>query len=421
MDQGELFRTISVNLQPERPIRTPEFLRGRIRELEDAVRELKHFHGIPFIFGHRGVGKTSLARTAAQLATSSDREHIYVACAPGSRMLEIFREVGENLLELAIRLGAKKLTKQKIEAQISINPYIKSSIENELPELEEFKDVNVAVRTLKGLDEIIPGAESTIVVIDELEELTQEDRNALSFLIKQIGDQEFSIRFLLVGIAENVHELIGTHESVPRYITEIPLQPLIAQDLIDIVQNASKKLDISVSNEILYKIASIGNGFPYFAHLIGKSILVEAVNSESSEVTPDIYKEGIRRAVTGSLQELKVSYEAATQRGEDYFKHLIWSLAEFDVVDVRINEWTDKYKELAQVNHWKVTTSKKISAAVGNFRQQGYGNILRHTPAKYGSAEKRYRYYRFSNPLMKGHVRLQAELEGTSLGQATTL
>jgi Cdc6-like AAA superfamily ATPase len=407
VEQSELFETIRLNLQPEKPIRSVEFLRGRAKEFELTVRELQHFDGIPFVFGHRGVGETSLARTAAQMATASDREHVYVACAPESTMLEIFREVGEGMLSLAIRFGAKKTLKEKFEVQVSLNPYIKASIENEIPELEEFKDVNQAVRILKSLDEILPGSRNTVVVVDELEELNQDDRNALAFLIKQIGDQEFSARFLLVGIAENVHELLGAHESVPRYITEVPLQPLIAQSLIDIVADAARALGVRISKDILYRIAIIGNGFPYYAHLLGKTLLVEAVLDDSDEISNEIYSRGIKQAVSQSLQELKVSYEAAIQRGEDYFKHMIWTLADFDLVDIRVDDWKNHYYELARKFSWGSTEEKKFSNASNNMRGESYGNIIRITPAKYGSAETRYRFRRcnYSGALARQQLR----------------
>lgn len=416
MSHSELFKMIRAKLQPERPIRTIEFLRGRDKEFKTTIRELRDFDGIPFIFGYRGVGKTSLARTAAQLATSSDREHVYVACAPGSRMLEIFREVGEGLLSLAIRFGAKKTIETHHEIEVSLNPSLKTSITNSVPSLPDFKDANEAVRVLKNLDDILPDARQTVVVIDELEELSEEDRNALAFLIKQIGDQEFSTRFVLVGIAENVDDLIGTHASVPRYITEISLKPLIAQDLIDIVVDAAQALDIEVGQEFLYRVAIIGNGFPYYSHLIGKTILVEAVENDAKSITEEIYNEGISVAISQSLQELRSAYDAAVQRGQDYFKHMIWALADFDVVDVRIDDWKSRYRELAQKYSWSVPGSNKLNNAQNNMRKESHGEIIRITPAKYGSTETRYRFRRFTNPLMKGYVRLQAEHEGVQLG-----
>ena len=419
--QEQLFETIRATLQPDRPVRSVELLRGREAEYAKMLRELQHFDGIPFIFGPRGVGKTSLARTAAQAATKSDREHIYVACAPKSKMLEIFREVGEQMLSLAIKFRRSRKRVDKVEVEISTNPAIRASIENEKPELEKFRDVNAAVRVLKSLDDILQSARETVVVIDELEELNKEDRNALAFLIKQIGDQEFATRFLLVGIAENVHELIGTHESVPRYLTEIPLDPLIAQDLMDIVSNAADKLNIEVDRDTLCRIAIIGNGFPYYAHLIGKTMLVEAVLNNETEIFAETFKKAIKEAISQSLQELKISYEAAVQRGADHYKHMLWALADFNVVDIRIDDWRERYKRLAEKNRWPTIDDKKFTYASGNLQKESYGNIIRMTPAKYGSTKKRYRHKRFLNPLMKGYIRLQAESEEVQLGQGLPL
>jgi uncharacterized protein len=67
MDEETRLELISTHLSPERPIRSTEFLRGRTGDLDRVERELRHFHAVPFIYGYRGVGKTSLARTAAQL------------------------------------------------------------------------------------------------------------------------------------------------------------------------------------------------------------------------------------------------------------------------------------------------------------------------------------------------------------------
>ena len=217
----EKLRILAANLSPERPIRSSEFLRGRISDLDNIERELRFFQGIPFIYGNRGVGKTSLARTAAQLVTKADREHIYVACAPGARMLEIFREIGEELLKVTFRIGKLETIRKTVEVELSLSPAIRASFDKKTPVLEQFHDATAAVRILRELDGLLPDARSTVIVLDELEELNHDDRTDLAYLIKQLGDQEFKVRFILVGIAENVHELIGAHESVPRYLKEI--------------------------------------------------------------------------------------------------------------------------------------------------------------------------------------------------------
>ena len=273
MMDDERHRIIAANLSPERPIRSSEFLRGREKDLQDIELELRCYDAIPFIYGYRGVGKTSLARTAAQQVTLADREHIYVACAPGSRMLQVFREIGEEILRAIFRLVPPQTVLSKVEVKLSLTPAIRTCFEKQDSTLEKFEDANAAIRVLRELDRLLPQAESTVVVLDELEELDGKDRSDLAYLIKQLGDQDFKLKFILVGIAENVHELIGAHESVPRYLKEVSLKPLYSQHLMDIVSNAAKAVHVEIARDILIRIAIIGNGYPHFAHLMGKSIL----------------------------------------------------------------------------------------------------------------------------------------------------
>ncbi|MEQ8690814.1 MAG: ATP-binding protein [Pseudomonadales bacterium] len=420
MDEPDLkFRAIAKNLSPETPIRSSEFLRGRDEDLNNVVRELTYFQPVVFVYGPRGVGKTSFARTSAQLVNSSAIEHVYVACAPGARMLQVFREIGEELLVRIFRSGAIEDIKKSVEVEISLTPAVRTSFEKQEPVLPKFEDSNSALRVLRDLDGLMPA--KTVIVLDELEELDESDRTDLAYLIKQVGDQEFQSKFVLVGIASNVHELIGTHESLPRYLKEVPLSPLSPEDLMEIVAKAAAEIEVEVPRDVLLRIAVVGNGFPHFAHLMGKAILIEAVLNDSSTVQSKIYRSGINRAVQDSLQELRISYEAATQRGQDYFKHMIWALAHSDIVDLRIDDWISLYMELCSEHSWPKATEKALRTAISNFSKENHGQIISNTPARYGATEMRYRYKRFTSTLMRGHVRLQAENEGTRLGRIEVL
>ena len=190
----------------------------------------------------------------------------------------------------------------------------------------------------------------------------------------------------------------------------------MAQYLMDIVRTAANEIEVQIPQDILYRIAIIGNGFPHFAHLMGQAILTEAVINNVDSVDPEIYKNGVDRAVRDSIQELRVSYEAATQRGEDHYKYLVWALAHSDLVDIRIDEWINLYNQLVSTLGFHRVEESKLKSAIGNLKNESCGNIVTNTPARYGSVEQRYRYKRFSSTLMRGHVRLQAECEGYTLG-----
>lgn len=98
-------REVNVALSPSSPISSIEYLYGREKELTQIERALMSRGRNIFIFGERGVGKTSLAKTAANQYQSSDREFIDVSCAPDTTIknlvsniaLQAFdRKVGQN-------------------------------------------------------------------------------------------------------------------------------------------------------------------------------------------------------------------------------------------------------------------------------------------------------------------------------------
>ncbi len=68
------------HLTPARAINSPQHLRGREKTLTQIDRAFNSPGKHIFIYGDRGVGKTSLAQTAASIHQSADAEPILVAC-----------------------------------------------------------------------------------------------------------------------------------------------------------------------------------------------------------------------------------------------------------------------------------------------------------------------------------------------------
>lgn len=426
----EVERILERILTPARPTMTRELLYGRTKELDDIVECLRVSGGTPFVFGNRGVGKTSLARTAAQEISKSDREPIYVACSPSARALTLFRDVAVQLADLALRLDKKGLFKNvSVEASVSASPLglsssLKFAHKVARAETPSIADANEAVRIIKGFDKVIPDSKGTVVVIDEVDELDPDTRKDLAYFVKQIGDQLIETRFILVGIADNVYQLIGEHSSVPRYLRNVELGPLSPQALMDIVKHAASAVDVSIHNDLLYRIAIIGNGYPHFAHLMGLALLIEAITDNTDSVTDAVYRDGVERAVRQSLAELRASYDSAVQRGTDAYRNVLWTIADMDQVDLRTDQIAEHHAELAKKHHWAAQSETQIGSLLSKFKQAGYGEILMAPGKRYGATkpnERRYRYHRFRNNLMRGHVRLRAEAEGIQLGRRPNL
>ena len=420
-EMDKKLRKLASVLSPHKPIMDVQRLRGRKKDL-DRVREALQFSSATlFIFGDRGVGKTSLAQTAKNMLDAKSSCQIYTACASNSRILSAFSDIACELREYAIMHGIISDDAVKKEYSVSANPGYKKIVEQRAKQKYNFQDSNEAIREIRALDSIIPKHHMTVAIVDELEGLSDEDRSDLSYFIKQVGDQDFHLRLMLVGIADNLHDLIGAHQSVSRYIQEVKLSPLSPQDLVDIVRTAAENVSVNVSDDILKRIAVIGNGYPHFAHLMGTHLLAEAIKSNCGSITFDIYKDGVRSAVDGSIQQLVRSYLDATQRGDDINKYLLWAFADFDAPDVRIDDWIAHYNRKADELSWGKVEEEVLRNRIQRLSQKEYGEIITNTPVCYGSREIRYRYKRFTNNLMRGHVRLVAESEGIALGNSCSL
>jgi len=80
-------------LSPSRAIDTPELLNGRDDQLRE-IRKAWYRSGRQiFIYGYRGVGKTSLAQTAAHQHQSSEGVPIRVICEPDTTFNRVLRDI----------------------------------------------------------------------------------------------------------------------------------------------------------------------------------------------------------------------------------------------------------------------------------------------------------------------------------------
>ena len=79
-DRAEFEEILPSLLTPTTPIRSAEFLRGRERILEEIRRSFIQPGRHVFIHGDRGVGKTSLAQTAAIEHQSASADPVMVGC-----------------------------------------------------------------------------------------------------------------------------------------------------------------------------------------------------------------------------------------------------------------------------------------------------------------------------------------------------
>src|SRR3981189_1934518 len=100
----DLKRILSENLTPSDSIKTPERLFGREKTLTTIDRAFSSPGRQIFIFGDRGVGKTSLALTAAYLHTGMENAPIYVMCGRTNNYGQTIQATGNATIPIEKRL-----------------------------------------------------------------------------------------------------------------------------------------------------------------------------------------------------------------------------------------------------------------------------------------------------------------------------
>ena len=165
-------------LSPSRAIQSPEFLRGRAEHL-DGIGRAWHASGRQmFIHGYRGVGKTSLAQTAAFQRQSSDNQPVILACSRGVTFYDIIFDMLGQALPKDPRVLQQVVEQSAGIASGALSAQIKSSvIEGQAPKP---KSINEALQ----LTAFLASAHSSepVIIIDEFDQLesTQDQEACLS-------------------------------------------------------------------------------------------------------------------------------------------------------------------------------------------------------------------------------------------------
>jgi Cdc6-like AAA superfamily ATPase len=246
LTEEEFAKILHAYLSPSHPIQSEEHLFGRDTQLQRIKEALYSPGRSVFIYGDRGVGKTSLAQTVAFSHQSAKHDPIVKACSSHTTFGGLMRHIADSLQQrttasdTSVKAGYK-LPKGLGAAELEVK-HAKHKADRLGP--DEI-DLNDAVTLL--IDSSVERQEETVVVIDEFDQISAEsERTRFADFIKQIGDQQLKIRFIFCGVAESLEKLLGAHKSCYRYIESIQVMQLSWDDRLSIIDEAAKALGVKV-------------------------------------------------------------------------------------------------------------------------------------------------------------------------------
>jgi len=368
---------------PSSPIENPEMFIGRITEIEkirDTIEE-RGQHAI--MYGKRGVGKTSVANMVSNIF-----KNVIISKITCNRN-DTYYSLWDKALRNIKFTGSEKMIGYTAKMQ-----QYETSLR--LPDKKK-ADAHTIEKILRDIPDY------SLFIFDEFDTIQDaKSRMQMADTIKNLSDNVPNVTILLVGIADNITELIGQHPSIERCIKQIHIPLMSFENAIDIIENGMGILKMEIMPDIASKIALYASGYPHYIHQLCKFASKEAIYAKSNKVTNVHFNSAVQLSIENSDHSLNQAFEAAVaaSSAHNQFKHVIIAST---LVDTDHN---DTFSPEQVIEVFNTITQKNLKLESINYNlgmlcKTERGDILQKT----GNA--RNRRYKFRNPLMKAFIKLK--------------
>ncbi|MFE8599332.1 AAA family ATPase [Archangium violaceum] len=376
---AEILGKLHAAFRPHAPIDNPDDFQGRESERERVETALitPGLHVV--IFGERGAGKTSLANVA-----TSKKNPIKVFCERGSSFSALCRSV---LLKLSVNDPARLIYDARTQT-------IRSGGIN--------LDLNSPTLSADDFRTLLPSG-PTFIVVDEIDRIENiEVVHRLAELCKNLSTNRPDIKFVLIGVASTADEILRGHTSNVRNFRQIALERMTEAELSKIIAHGELVLGLQFDGIVKKRLVQVSDRLPYYVHLIAVSTAERALARGSQRVEVTDFELGLKAAARDCDAELSTTYEAAipSVRESEIYRRIVWAVAEGDARVSPTAAITAKVNAIAKGEEDEPVTAQAVGAALKKLIKPERKQIL---------TKEQNGLYRFSNPLMRGYVRLVRE------------
>jgi len=409
LQRSEFRSHVNHALHPREEIDQPDQLKDRDKELESLKDCFETPGAQGFLWGMKGVGKTSLAHTACEAHDDIVKKVAAVACERDTSFTGLLMDITRKV----VHGGHVKLDRNKKGAKINLFGLEISGETNSVSGELQIDSVNHAVdlfSTILGQHQF--SGTIPVVIVDEFDRLeNKETKRKITDFVKALSVGGSKVKLVICGIANSLNELIELHASSPRYLHQVEVKPLTFGGMLQIVDDIEQKFDLAFSKGQRYRIAQISDGYAHFTHLMLKDILMEAHRTkfDGGDVPQQLFKDGIVNSVKQAEAHLVEAYKKAVMRGTDINTEILWSVAKGPHLGRQFKEIRDDYLEIMSGRENRtVADEQKVRNSLNAMCEEPCGCIL---------TKKRTGWYEFSDPVVRSYVRLVAESEGADLGE----
>ena len=285
---------------PTRPSAGRRQIIGRQAELERILLALRDEKAHVVLYAERGSGKTSLSNLVIEVLRRTGVTVARYTCDAESTFNTVMRGLMRDLpstLLLAAPGGPADNASEGCEAAFPpgpINP----------------RDVTTLFSRLS--------CPSLVCIIDEFDRIEDEGtRTRLADTIKQVSDRDSPLSFLIVGVSENVEELIGRHPSIQRNLVSLHLPLLDDRDVAALLAKGGEAIGLTFPATLIAQIAIIARGMPYMAQLLGLRVAQRAYMRGEARVTGADFADVVERLLADARASVVARYASLTDGGRD--------------------------------------------------------------------------------------------------------
>jgi Cdc6-like AAA superfamily ATPase len=384
-EKRQLPRRINAAFTPAQPVQKRDLFSGRKKQFKDLVDIVigPGQHGV--VFGERGVGKTSLASIASQVFDSDTLRSVRVNCHAGDSYASIWQKVFQRIARLA---PAREIG------------FSKTPLANGSPPPDIFGPDDVET----ALAELTSNGVGMAVFIDEFDRVRDPAaRLLMADTIKGLADHAIDTTIVLIGVADDVSELVAEHSSIERGLVQVHMPRMSPAELEEIVTTGMQHVGIGIDHDAVTRIVLLSQGLPHYAHLVSREGARSAVAADGRVVTVKHVLDGLQGAIERSIQSLAESYHAAisNSRSKTLYPDLLLAAAVTPTDSLGYFGFADLREPLL-----KIVRGQRDVASLSRNLHHLCGDD-RGAPLQKVGRPRHYRF-RFKNPAMPPYVIMRA-------------
>lgn len=408
--------------QPATELDDPERFAGREKQVRELADSLHSIGSVPLIYGDRGLGKSSLALQLRRIAMGdiellSDLESerlavgpeefylvFYITCTDSTRNLEDILQLLVNSAESVETEGVggdARLIDRKTRRKLTVKVFEHETTRTYATAIQRlsYQDLNLEEKLVQ-LCELLTAtyAHRVLFIIDELDRV--DDTSGLASFLKAVSSEY--LKFVLVGIAGNVSDLLADHRSLERRLVAVKVPAMTVKELGEIVTKAERYLvgrdyEVSFERDAIVALVLAASGYPWFVHVLGQQCLLDADGEQRSVISGGHVRNAVDSIVANRFaQQFSDLYQMAV-RDSVRREQTLRAFAHWRDTDIPTSEIYRIAKNLG-VNG--------PSTYKGHLCNDEYGGVLT------APAFQKRGLVRFKNDMFKAYVRMRPSIYG---------